>query len=139
MIVPLSYFLQTPFQNWTRVSSELIGTVLLWVDYTTPVEQVRQQLTEIVKASKLWDGRVVNLQVTDASDRCIELRALASAENSQEVWDLRCEIREKLIAFLQENYPGALPKQRAELQGLPSEIGMHAAPTGPRRPARADA
>lgn len=139
MVVPLSYFLQTPFQNWTRVSSELIGTVLLWVDYTTPVEQVRQQLTEIVKTSKLWDGRVVNLQVTDASDRCIELRALVSAENSQEVWDLRCEIREKLIAFLQENYPGALPKQRAELQGLPSEIGMHAAPTGPRRPACADA
>lgn len=118
MIVPLSYFLQTPFQNWTRMSAELIGTVLLWVDFTVPVERVREELNEIVKSSKLWDGRVVNLQVTDASDHSLQLRALASARNSQDVWDLRCEIREKLIGFLQEHYPQALPKQRAELHGL---------------------
>lgn len=124
MIVPLSYFLQTPFQNWTRVSAQLIGTVLLWVDYTTPVDQVRRKLEDIVKNSKLWDGRVVNLQVTDACDHSIQLRALASAPDSQRVWDLRCEIREKLIAFLQENYPHALPKQRAELQGLDGGLGV---------------
>jgi small-conductance mechanosensitive channel len=118
MIVPLSYFLQTPFQNWTRNSAELIGAVLFWLDYTVPVDRLREKLGEIVKESKLWDGRVVNLQVTDASDRSIQLRALASARNSQDVWDLRCEIREKLIGFLQEHYPGALPKQRAELHGL---------------------
>ena len=118
MIVPLSYFLQTPFQNWTRNSAELIGEVLLWLDYTVPVDRLREKLSKIVKESKLWDGRVVNLQVTDASDRSIQLRALASARNSQDVWDLRCEIREKLIGFLQEHYPGALPKQRAELHGL---------------------
>jgi small-conductance mechanosensitive channel len=118
LIVPLSYFLETPFQNWTRMSAELIGTVLLWLDFTVPVERVREKLTEIVKNSKLWDGRVVNLQVTDASDHSLQLRALASARNSQDVWDLRCEIREQLIGFLQEHYPQALPKQRAELRGL---------------------
>jgi hypothetical protein len=117
-VVPLSYFLQTPFQNWTRNSAELIGTVLFWLDYTVPVDRLREKLSEIVKESKLWDRRVVNLQVTDASDRSIQLRALASACNSQDVWDLRCEIREKLIGFLQEHYPGALPKQRAGLRGL---------------------
>jgi small-conductance mechanosensitive channel len=118
LVVPISYFLEKPFQNWTRMSAELIGTVLLWVDYTTPVDRVREKLTDIVKNSKLWDGRVVNMQVTDATDRSIQLRALASARNSQEVWDLRCEIREKLISFLQEAYPGALPKHRLEVEAL---------------------
>ncbi len=118
LVVPISYFLEKPFQNWTRMSAELIGTVLLWVDYTTPVDRVREALADIVKNSKLWDGRVVNMQVTDASDRAIRLRALASARNSQDVWDLRCEIREKLIAFLQEAYPDALPKQRMEAERL---------------------
>ncbi|HLH11027.1 MAG TPA: mechanosensitive ion channel domain-containing protein, partial [Methylovirgula sp.] len=97
LIVPISYFLEKPFQNWTRMSAELIGTVLLWVDYTTPVDRVREKLNEIVKNSKLWDGRVVNLQVTDASEHSIQIRALATARNSQDVWDLRCEIREKLV------------------------------------------
>jgi small-conductance mechanosensitive channel len=118
LVVPISYFLEKPFQNWTRMSAELIGAVLLCVDYTTPVDRVREKLTDIVKNSKLWDGRVVNMQVTDASDRSIQLRALASARNSQDVWDLRCEIREKLIAFLQETYPDALPKQRMEVERL---------------------
>ncbi|MFZ0728544.1 MAG: mechanosensitive ion channel family protein [Methylovirgula sp.] len=118
LVVPISYFLEKPFQNWTRMSAELIGTVLLWVDYTTPVDRVREKLTDIVKNSKLWDGRVVNMQVTDATDRAIQLRALASARNSQDVWDLRCEIREKLIAFLQETYPGTLPKQRMKVERL---------------------
>ena len=117
MIVPLSYFLQKPFQNWTRMSSELIGSVMFWVDHTTPVEAVRQKLSEIVEHSKLWDRRVVNLQVSDVSENTMQIRALASARNSQDVWDLRCEVREKLIAFLQESYPASLPKQRAELQG----------------------
>ncbi|HEY0147192.1 MAG: hypothetical protein WDN29_05155 [Methylovirgula sp.] len=115
MIVPLSYFLQTPFRNWTRMSSELIGSVMFWVDYTTPVEAVRQKLSEIVENSKLWDRRVVNLQVSAVSENTMQIRALASARNSQDVWDLCCEVREKLIAFLQESYPASLPKQRAEL------------------------
>lgn len=118
MVVPLSYFLEKPFQNWTRQSTDLIGTVLLWVDYTVPVEPIRRKLEEIAKASKLWDGQVVNLQVVDSNERAVQLRALVSARTSPQAWDLRCEVREQLILFLQETYPGALPKQRAELIDL---------------------
>lgn len=119
MVVPLSYFLDRPFQNWTRQSSDLIGSVMLWVDYTVPVTRIRTKLEELVQASRLWDGQVVNLQVVDSSERALQLRALVSARTSPEAWDLRCEVREKLIAFLQDQYPGALPKQRAEL--IPAE------------------
>lgn len=115
MVLPLSYFLERPFQNWTRQSTDLIGTVLLWVDYTVPVAPVRRRLEEIARESKLWDGQVVNLQVVDSNERAVQLRALVSARTSPESWDLRCEVREKLIQFLQESYPGALPKQRAQL------------------------
>lgn len=124
MVLPLSYFLERPFQNWTRQSTDLIGTVLLWVDYTVPVAAIRRKLEEIARASKLWDGQVVNLQVVDSNDRAVQLRALVSARTSPETWDLRCEVREQLVLFLQEHYPGALPKQRAELVDL-----------GPRRAA----
>ena len=119
MVVPLSYFLDRPFQNWTRQSSDLIGSVMLWVDYTVPVTRIRAKLEELVQASRLWDGQVVNLQVVDSSERALQLRALVSARTSPEAWDLSCAVREKLIAFLQEQYPGALPKQRAEL--IPAE------------------
>jgi small-conductance mechanosensitive channel len=115
MIVPLSYFIEKPFQNWTRHSAALIGSVLVYVDYAVPVARVRDELTRIVSRSKLWDRQVVNLQVTDAKDGAIELRALMSAANASAVWDLRCEVREQLIAFLQRDYPQALPKRRAEL------------------------
>ncbi len=115
LVVPLSYFLEKPFQNWTRQTTDLIGTVLLWVDYTVPVARIRSKLEEIARTTKLWDGQVVNLQVVDSNERAIQLRALVSARTSEQAWDLRCEIREKLIAFLQEEFPTALPKQRAEL------------------------
>ena len=115
LVVPLSYFLEKPFQNWTRQTTDLIGSVMLWVDYTVPVTRIRSKLEELAKASKLWDGQVVNLQVVDSNDRALQLRCLVSARTSPEAWDLRCEMREKLIVFLQEEYPGALPKQRAEL------------------------
>jgi len=118
MVVPLSYFLEKPFQNWTRHSTDLIGTVLLWVDYTVPVAPIRQKLEEIARASRLWDGQVVNLQVVDSNERAVQLRALVSARTSPQAWDLRCEVREQLILFLQEEFPDALPKQRAELIDL---------------------
>jgi len=118
LVVPLSYFLEKPFQNWTRQSTDLIGTVLLWVDYTVPVAPIRRKLEEIAKASKLWDGQVVNLQVVDSNERAVQLRALVSARTSPQAWDLRCEVREQLILFLQETFPNALPKQRAELIDL---------------------
>ena len=114
MIVPLSYFIEKPFQNWTRDSTALIGSVLLYLDYQVPIALLRDKLDEIVRQSKKWDGRVVNLQVTDAKERTMEVRCLASAASAGEAWDLRCEIREKLIDFLQKEHPEALPRQRNE-------------------------
>lgn len=127
LVVPLSYFLEKPFQNWTRQSTDLIGAVMLWVDYTVPVSRVRTRLEEIVKDSKLWDRQVVNLQVVETSERAVQLRALVSARTSPEAWDLRCEVREKLVAFLQDQYPAALPKQRAELVEFERFAGRNAA------------
>ena len=114
LIVPLSYFIEKPFQNWTRDSTNLIGTVLLHVDFMAPIERIRAKAMEIVQGSKLWDGQVVKLQVTDAKESSIELRVLASARSSGDAFDLRCEIREKLIDFLQRECPTALPRTRAE-------------------------
>jgi small-conductance mechanosensitive channel len=115
LIVPLSYFIEKPFQNWSRESTNLIGAVLLHVDYTAPVERIRSKLTEIVNASKLWDGQVAKLQVTDAKESSVELRVQVSARSSAEAFELRCEVREKLIEFLQRDYPTALPRTRQEV------------------------
>src|SRR5579863_137758 len=115
MVVPLSYFIERPFQNWTRDAASLIGSVMLHVDYAADVPKIRERLEKTVHESKLWDGTVVNLQVVDANARTIELRALVSARNAPQAWDLRCEIREKLIAFLQAEMPQALPRDRADL------------------------
>jgi small-conductance mechanosensitive channel len=119
MIVPLAWLLQQPFQNWTRDSSELIGTVHWNVDYTVPIDKLRAKLDEIVHSTKLWSGKVVVLQVTHALTTTIELRALVSARNSGEAWDLRCYVREKMIEYLQAEFPNALPKQRLEIEGQP--------------------
>jgi small-conductance mechanosensitive channel len=115
LILPISYFLETPFQNWTRVSADILGTVYLHVDYTVPVEEIRAELRRIVEGAKDWDGEVCGVQVTNADARTVEVRALVSAEDASKAWDLRCEVREKLIAFLQERYPDCLPRVRAEL------------------------
>lgn len=115
MVVPLAWLLENPFQNWTRDSAELIGEVHWMVDYTAPIDAMRRKLDEIVHASKLWSGKVAVLQVTHALAQTMELRALVSARNSSEAWDLRCLVREQMIAFLQEKYPHALPKQRLEI------------------------
>ncbi|GGI22562.1 mechanosensitive ion channel family protein [Bradyrhizobium guangdongense] len=115
MVVPLSYFIEKPFQNWTRDTASLIGVIALHVDYRADVPRIRRWLEGAVKESKLWDGAVVNLQVIDADSRTIELRALVSARNAPQSWDLRCEIREKLIAFIRDEMPEALPRERAIL------------------------
>jgi len=117
MIVPLSYFIEKPFQNWTRIGGELIGTVFLYVDHRAPVDLIREKLTDVASQSKLWNGKVVNLQVSDCRETTIELRALVSANNASAVWDLRCEVREKLIDFLQREHPEALPRRRYETAG----------------------
>lgn len=119
MVVPLSYFIEKPFQNWTRDTASLIGVIALHVDYRADVQRIRHWLEGAVKESKLWDGAVVNLQVIDADSRTIELRALVSARNAPQSWDLRCEMREKLIAFIRDEMPEALPRERAIL--IPSD------------------
>ena len=114
IVMPITHFIEQPFQNWTRTSSDLIGTVFLYVDFTTPVDALRDALQRIVAASDHWDGDVVGLQVTDASERTMTLRALASARNAPELWNLRCEIREKLIAYIRDAHPEALPALRTQ-------------------------
>jgi len=117
MIVPLPYLLQRPFQNLTRSGTSLLAPVTVEVDYGTPVDELRAEVGRIVASSKLWDGDTWSLQVTEAGERTIRLRVVASAADAASAWDLRCEIREKLIAFLQERHPGALPRMRATLEG----------------------
>jgi len=118
LVVPVTYFLEKPFQNWTRVSANLLGTVFLYVDYSVPVDEVRRELQAILKVSALWDGQVGGVQVTNSSERTLELRLLMSAADSSKIFDLRCEVREKVLAFLQQNHPGSLPRVRADLGGL---------------------
>jgi small-conductance mechanosensitive channel len=115
LVVPLSYFIEKPFQNWTRQNSSLIGSALFYVDYRAPVGIIREQLQEIVKNSENWDGSVVKLQVTGAKEQTMELRAIMSAANAGAAFSLRCEVREKLIDFLQREHPEALPRQRSEV------------------------
>ena len=121
LIVPLSQFIQKPFQNWTRQNAQILGTVFLYVDYSIPVEQVREELHRCLEASDKWDQRVWNLQVTNTSERAVELRALMSAADASLAWDLRCQVREHLVAFLQANYPSSLPRLRADLSGTTME------------------
>lgn len=115
MVVPLSYFIERPFQNWTRDAQSLIGAIALHVDYSADVPAIRTRLEQVAKESRLWDGAVVNLQVIDTHPRTIELRALVSARNAPQSWDLRCEIREKLLAYIRDEMPEALPRDRAIL------------------------
>lgn len=115
LIVPLSYFIEQPFQNWTRETASLIGTVLIYLDHTAPVDRIRAKAEEIARASPLWDGQVFNLAVTDFREEVMEVRILVSARNAGRAFDLRCEMREKLVAHIQAAHPTALPRTRAEL------------------------
>jgi small-conductance mechanosensitive channel len=124
LVVPITYFIEKPFQNWTRTSADILGSVFLQVDYGVPVDAVRQELTRILQASPHWDRKVNVLQVTDVKERTLELRALASASDAGKAWDLRCEVREKLVAFVQKNYPGSLPRVRATLERTPEPVSM---------------
>ncbi len=114
LILPISYFIEKPFQNWTRQSSDILGSVYVYVDYSVPVDDLRNKLQQIVKGSPNWDGKVCRLQVTDATDRVVQLRALMSASDSGAAWELRCEVRERLIEFVKLKYPECLPRFRAE-------------------------
>ncbi|MGD1877021.1 MAG: mechanosensitive ion channel family protein [Kiloniellaceae bacterium] len=124
LIVPLSYFIEKPFQNWTRESGSIIGAVIWHVDYRVPIEAFRQKMKEAVAASEFWDKQVVVLQVTEVRPQTLELRGLMSARTSPRAWDLRCEVREKMIAWLQETHPEALPRVRAEVGPAPGAPGL---------------
>jgi small-conductance mechanosensitive channel len=119
LIVPISYFIEKPFQNWTRESTSLIGSVTLHVDYTAPVERIREKVTEIVKASPLWDGQTVSLQVVEARESTLELRVIVSARSAGDAFDLRCHVREKIVDFLQREIPSALPRVRRDIVSVP--------------------
>lgn len=122
LVLPITYFLEKPFQNWTRVSADLLGTVTLHCDYRVPVAAVRAELQNILAETDLWDGKASGLVVVDATDKTVVLRALVSANNSGDGWDLRCHVREKLVEFLQREYPNCLPRIRAELESHPNGI-----------------
>ena len=115
LVVPTSYFIERPFQNWTRVSADLLGTVFVYADYSVPVAKLREELHRILQTSKDWDGKVWNMQVTNASERTVELRALMSGADASKLWDLRCEVRERLIDYLQREFPNSLARVRADV------------------------
>lgn len=114
LVLPLNYFIEHPFQNWTKTNADILGTVFLYVDYTLPLEPLREELKRFVATRDEWDKKVVGLQVTNATDKGIEVRALVSAADSGKAWNLRCALREHLITFIQKNYPQCLIKIRVE-------------------------
>jgi small-conductance mechanosensitive channel len=130
LVVPLEWVIQNPFQNWTRTGSQLLGTVFLWTDYRVPLAAVRAELERVCNEAPEWDGRVAMIQVTEANDRGVQLRALVSAHDASKAWDLRCRVREALVDFMQREYPESLPRMRAEVDT--SE--KHALPDAPAPP-----
>jgi small-conductance mechanosensitive channel len=119
MVLPLTYFIEKPFQNWTRTGSALLGTVFLYVDYSVQLQPLRDFLPKLLEAEPKWDGAVSGIQVTDAKESTVELRVLVSARNSADLFDLRCNVRERLIGFLHENHPTTLPTTRQMAMGSP--------------------
>lgn len=129
LVVPVTYFIEKPFQNWTRTTAQLLGTVFIYADYTIPIERVREELRGILEASDLWDRRAWSLQVTNTTERVVELRAVMSAGDSGSAWALRCHVRERLLDFLQRNFPESLPRVRLEMEAR----DVHAAPSQPKQ------
>jgi small-conductance mechanosensitive channel len=130
LVLPCSYFVEHPIENWTRHSADIVGAVFLYVDYAASVDEVREQFERVVKASALWNGQTAVLQVVDATERTMLLRALVSADSAPNAWDLRCEVRERLLSWLQREHPQALPRLRVEDQGQSAAAN----PTGQDRP-----
>lgn len=123
MILPSTYFTTTPFENWTRKQSEILGTVELDLDWRVPVGDLRAHLKGILAGTDLWDGRTGVLQITDAVNSLVRVRILVSAADSGALFDLRCVVREAMVTYLQEWHPGALPRQRwEEVRGKGSAV-----------------
>ncbi|HVL75972.1 MAG TPA: mechanosensitive ion channel domain-containing protein [Noviherbaspirillum sp.] len=119
LVVPLQWFIENPFQNWTRRTSDILGTVFLWVDYRMPLDVLRTQAQAVCTAAPEWDGRLCLIQVVDTNERAMQLRVLVSAADAGKAWDLRCRLREGLIDFVQRSYPQYLPRLRAEFTATP--------------------
>ncbi len=115
LILPISYFTSTPFENWTRSRSQITGAVHLHVDHAAPIEAMREEMRRVVRASPLWDGRELERKVVESHPHTVEVRILVSARDAPRAWDLRCDVREALVTFLVENHPDALPRVRADL------------------------
>lgn len=122
MVVPLTWFIENPFQNWTRRSADLLGTAFLWLDYRAPIPAIRAELERICKGETLWDGRVCVTQVTETTEHTLQVRLLVSARNSGDAFDLRCIVRERMLDFLGSKHPQALPRTRAELLQQPDPV-----------------
>ena len=116
LILPINYFIEKPFQNWTRTHSDLLSAVMLYMDYSVPVDEIRKEFNNFIQSHPLWDKRVAVVQVTNTTDKTIEIRLLVSAMNSGQGFDLRCFLREHMIAFIQKNYPDSLPKLRMSIE-----------------------
>jgi small-conductance mechanosensitive channel len=114
LVLPLTYFIEKPFENWTRTSSEIIGTIFWYVDYNADVESIREEFNRIVASSPRWNRKAAVLQVTDATEQTLQLRGLVSANNASDAWDLRCDVREALLTFIQR-HPRLMPRMRTEL------------------------
>lgn len=116
LILPINYFIEKPFQNWTRTTSEIFGTVFLHLDYTAPFDKIRKEFNRLLLTTDLWDKRAGVMQVTDTTQNTVEVRLVVSAENSGKAFDLRCYIRENIVTFIQDNFPESLPKTRAIIE-----------------------
>jgi small-conductance mechanosensitive channel len=121
IIVPLNWFIENPFQNWTYQTAEIIGSAFFVVDYAVPVEEIRAELKRVVEESGLWSGTAIALHVTDVTEDGVQLRAIMSARDAGTAWDLRCLVREKLLNFIREKYPHTLRKVRIDMQGFPAQ------------------
>jgi small-conductance mechanosensitive channel len=123
LILPITYFIEKPFQNWTRTSADILGTVYIYTDYNVDVEVIRKEVKRILDQSEYWDRKVWGVQVTDTNDKSVHVRALMSAADSSAAWNLRCHVREQLLNFIQEKYPQSLPRFRAEIERTGYEQG----------------
>ena len=120
LVMPLQWFIDHPFQNWTRNSSSITGSIILWLDYNTPIEPLRAETKRLCESAPEWDRRFQNLQVVDTSERAIQVRVLVTADDAGKNWDLRCRVREGLLSFIRQTMPESLPKIRTEfLSNLP--------------------
>ncbi len=122
LVLPINYFIENPFQNWTRVSADILGTIYLYTDYTVPVDAIREETKRIVEQTANWDGKVCVVQVTNCTPEVMEVRLLVSAADSPTAWTLRCHVREQILSWIQREHPEALPRTRAELENFPGDF-----------------